>query len=56
MPRKRKTVPSQRKVFSFRLDSDNVEAVRRKQKKENGKDGVNLSAFVDAAFKKEALK
>ncbi len=52
---KRKRV-SARKVFSFRLNSENVEAVRKKHGKKFGKDGVNLSRFVDEVFQKEAEK
>jgi hypothetical protein len=54
---KRKRVSaSKRKVFSFRLNSENVEAVRKKHGKKFGKDGVNLSKFVDDVFQKEAEK
>lgn len=52
---KRKRV-SVRKVFSFRLNADNVETVRKKHGKKFGKDGVNLSKFVDDVFQKEAGK
>lgn len=53
--RKRVSVPK-RRVFSFRLNEDNVEAVRKKHGKKFGKDGVNLSKFVDEVFQKEAEK
>lgn len=53
--RKRVSAPT-RKVFSFRLNTENVETVRKKHGKKFGKDGVNLSRFVDDVFQKEADK
>lgn len=54
---KRKRIAvAKRKVFSFRLNVENVEAVRKKHGKRFGKDGVNLSRFVDDVFQKEAGK